>query len=60
MFKEEDYDEYVANKVAEARQDYQAGRFYSLAEAKKLSEQALEKKALELAEFERESRVIYG
>lgn len=54
MFKEKGYDEFLAASIKRGEEDIAAGRVVTLEEAKKQWRQAIERKALEIAEFEEE------
>ena len=52
MFKEKGYDEFLAQKLKESREDIQAGRVFSLEESKARTLALIERKAKELNEME--------
>lgn len=52
--KENGYDEFLAKKTAQGREDFACGRCVGLAEAQKQWQQTLEKKALEMAMLDEE------
>ncbi|MDO4698825.1 MAG: hypothetical protein Q4A60_09185 [Pasteurellaceae bacterium] len=54
MLKEKGYDEFLAERIRQGQQDIAEGRVISLEDAKKQWQKTIERKAAELAEFERE------
>ncbi|MDH2998496.1 hypothetical protein A1D22_10835 [Pasteurellaceae bacterium LFhippo2] len=59
MLKEKGYDEFLAEKIKLGREDVEAGRVLTLAQSRTRTRAVIERKAKELAEFER-SQLLYG
>lgn len=61
MFKEKGYDEFLADCIQRGNADIEAGKVQTLEQAKLKWQQAIERKAVELAELdESQHEVVYG